>query len=113
MTTITVDLDRSLHYRHPDFRGVALSFSKYGTDWSDYEPELVCEETGCEHTDDSCWLVDEPEPQEDRAWAYVVMVGDDTEHLVQTHDLTVLPEEAFCLECGQIGCTHDGRVRPF
>lgn len=38
-----------------------------------------------------------------------VMVGDDRVHEVDVADLTPLADGAYCGECGQIGCTHDGR----
>lgn len=41
----------------------------------------------------------------------VVMVGDDKVHIVDKRDCTEIPEEDYCHECGQIGCTHDGRDR--
>lgn len=43
--------------------------------------------------------------------ARVVMVGDDQEWIVDAADLTHIDEDAFCHECGQIGCTADGRDR--
>jgi hypothetical protein len=39
------------------------------------------------------------------------MVGDDRMFLAWPEELTVLDEDAFCHECGQVGCTHDGRER--
>lgn len=41
----------------------------------------------------------------------VVMVGDDKVHIVDKDDCTEIPEEDYCHECGQIGCTHDGLDR--
>ena len=41
----------------------------------------------------------------------VCMVGDDHVSEVDASDCTLLPEDDFCHECGQIGCTHDGRER--
>lgn len=38
----------------------------------------------------------------------VVMVGDDEGHEVDVDDMTPVPREAFCGECGQMGCGHDG-----
>lgn len=38
-----------------------------------------------------------------------VAVGDDTRHTFAAEDLTPIPEDAYCSECGQIGCTADGR----
>ncbi len=66
--------------------------------------------------------IDGPElvPDEDTEWTgyeaptgrvLVVMVGDDRRHSVDPEDLTLLDELAYCFECGQVGCTHDGRDR--
>lgn len=41
----------------------------------------------------------------------VVMVGDDHEHVVPLEDVTPLDDLAYCAECGQLGCEHDGRER--
>jgi len=32
------------------------------------------------------------------------MVGDDREFSVDPEDVTEIPENAYCPECGQIGC---------
>lgn len=39
------------------------------------------------------------------------MVGDDRPFYFDMHELTILDREAFCGQCGQIGCTHDGLDR--
>lgn len=41
----------------------------------------------------------------------VVMVGDDSPHTVDRDQLTLIGEDDYCAECGQIGCTADGRAR--
>lgn len=62
----------------------------------------------------------ETEPDEDTEWSgyeqrtdrvVVVMVGDDARHIVDVDDLTPLERSAYCGECGQIGCGHDGYDR--
>lgn len=62
----------------------------------------------------------ETEPDGDTEWSgyetrtgnvLVVMIGDDRRHSVDPSDLTPLDELAYCAECGQIGCAHDGRER--
>jgi hypothetical protein len=40
-----------------------------------------------------------------------IMVGDDREHVVSVDDLTAIGEDDYCHECGQVGCTADGRER--
>lgn len=60
------------------------------------------------------WDVTYPPPdyeeEESDTWVRVVMVGDDTVHAVELTDLTPLPDDAYCHECGQIGCANDGRA---
>lgn len=46
---------------------------------------------------------------EDKQFVEAIMVGDDRLHYVDVDDLTVLDPESYCGECGQIGCTADGR----
>jgi hypothetical protein len=36
----------------------------------------------------------------------VRMVGDDKVHEVDSDDIEEIPDDAFCLECGQMGCMH-------
>lgn len=43
-------------------------------------------------------------------WLLVCMVGDDRWHRVEPDDLETIREEDYCSVCGQMGCTHDGRV---
>lgn len=62
----------------------------------------------------------ETEPDEDTEWSgmenrtgavVVVMIGDDHRWIVDPDDVTPLEREAYCGECGQIGCGHDGLDR--
>jgi hypothetical protein len=62
----------------------------------------------------------ETEPVEDTEWSgcenrtgklVAVMIGDDGHHAVDPEDVAELADDAYCHECGQIGCTHDGRGR--
>lgn len=39
------------------------------------------------------------------------MVGDDRTWEFDREECTVIDEDDFCHECGQIGCTADGRMR--
>ena len=63
---------------------------------------------------------EQTEPDEDTEWSGIenptgkvvmTMVGDDHKYLVDPEDIEPLDELAYCAECGQIGCTHDGRER--
>lgn len=62
----------------------------------------------------------ETEPDEDTEWSGIeqrtgrviaVMVGDDRRHSLDPEDFTMIDDLDYCAECGQIGCTHDGRER--
>ena len=69
----------------------------------------------------ACYVLGwETEPTEDTEWdgieertgrVVVVMVGDDARHVVDEDDVTPLDRAAYCGECGQMGCTHDGYDR--
>lgn len=107
-TPVAIDFDA--YYRVKGYGGVAWHLLGYQQRWRETEPELVCEDVEHDH-DDLCYLLNEPEQVEDRDWVQAVMVGDDTIHQIEVEDLTVLPREDFCGECGQIGCTHDGLER--
>ena len=58
----------------------------------------------------------ETEPDEDTEWTgmenrtgnlVMVMVGDDRHHSVEPDDVTEIPADGFCRDCGQIGCGHN------
>jgi hypothetical protein len=62
----------------------------------------------------------ETEPDEDTEWSgcenrtgrvLVTMIGDDAIHCVEEDDLIPIDRDAYCGECGQIGCCHDGLDR--
>jgi hypothetical protein len=44
-------------------------------------------------------------------WATVVMIGDDRKHQVDRDSIKEIPREDYCMECGQVGCAHDGYDR--
>ncbi len=48
---------------------------------------------------------------EDTDRARMVMVGDDRVFEIDVDDLTALGDNDYCHECGQVGCTADGRDR--
>lgn len=47
----------------------------------------------------------------DRMQVSACMIGDNRIHVIDVDDLVELDELAYCGECGQIGCGHDGRDR--
>lgn len=85
-------LDLSAHYTVDGYDGIAFYVRGYVED-ADADTEW----TG--------------EPITDYERVRAVMVGDEREHILDVSDLTKLDEDAYCHECGQIGCTHDGRER--
>jgi len=86
-----VEIDWNAHYTVEGWSG-GIAFYLLGPAMirdSDYEW------TGMEY----------PDPQMVRA----VMVGDDKVHTVDKDDLRLIADDDYCHECGQIGCTADGR----
>lgn len=47
--------------------------------------------------------------EENRSNVRAVMVGDDCAFTIDVDDLTLIDEDDYCHECGQIGCKADGR----
>lgn len=60
-----------------------------------------------EETEDTHW--DGIEERTGRVIA--IMIGDDHHFSLDASDVTPLPREDYCNECGQIGCTHDALDR--
>ncbi len=80
-------LEKGKHYKVEGYNGIAFYFR------------------GMQEVDD-----------EDTEWtgmrvhtgmAEMVMVGDDRVHIIDPEDIEEIDEEAFCRECGQIGCPHN------
>lgn len=106
-------IDFDARYKVEEYGGVAFYLLGYATrsvpvmyistfnDDGEYDPD------GEEREVES----DEFDEVEDRQWVRAVMVGDDTVHIVEVDDLTVIGEDDYCSECGQVGCTADGRDR--
>ena len=90
-----MSLDFSKVYRVKGFQGVACRIVGYPQRFESDE-----DDHGGEWVDDlDCGNV------------YVRMVGDDHRHTVHLADCTEIGELDYCSECGQLGCTHDGRDR--
>ena len=64
----------------------------------------LCDDDDPECHDQTCYLYNEPETVDDLTRVRAVMVGDDREHVVDVDDLTPLPDDGYCRECGQTGC---------
>lgn len=107
MTTTTLDFDG--FFTVDGYRGVAFVVLGHATSTVLPDPILDCPyppSYDCNHDDVACWIFPEVEEVEEKDWVRVVMVGDDTVHIVETSDLTPLHEEGFCHGCGQTGCGH-------
>jgi hypothetical protein len=70
-----------------------------------YEPDSDDEPESDDTHNGACYLYSEPETAADTTRVRAVMVGDDHEHIVDVSDLTALPDDGYCRECGQTGCT--------
>jgi len=108
MSTTTLDL--SARYRVDGYGGVAFYLLGWAQDEMAPEPWLEHLDDDCEHEEPGCWVYpEEPEYVDSTTMVRAVMVGDDREHIIPVDDLTVIEDEDYCHECGQIGCTADGR----
>lgn len=108
--TIEQPLDFDARYKVSGYGGIAFWLKRYSTT-EEYEGDyLICEDEDCDHSlGELCWTEGDTSIVTDLDWVIAVMVGDDREHLVEVGELTVIADEDYCHECGQIGCTHDGR----
>ena len=96
----TLDLDA--RYRVTYYGGIAFYLLGYATEWTEESWEYCGEG---DPDDEANYLYNEPEEIEDRQRVRAVMVGDDYVHMVDVDDLEPLADDAYCRECGQIGCT--------
>lgn len=98
-------MDTSVRYTVDSHPGIA--FRLLGPDVMTPDPELCCTDEDCHHDEPDCWY--QPEPEESDTWVRMVMVGDDTVHYLEVTDVHPITDDDYCHECGQIGCTADGR----
>lgn len=92
-------IDFDAHYTVQGYRGVAW----YLLGWAaEYKPIMcLCEdEDGNEFEDES----GEFELERSGDSVVAVMVGDDRHFVFDTSELTLLGEDKFCRDCGQVGC---------
>jgi hypothetical protein len=102
-------LDFDKRYQVKGYPGIAWWIDRYPDKWEPYFA-LVEDEDGNEievESDEGEWIEDT-----ECGEVLAVMVGDDKRHRIDIDDLIPLDDLDYCLECGQIGCTHDGRERP-
>ena len=92
--------DDDKHYTVERYGGVA---------WAYLGPEVNMVPVEPEGWDDLEWCGHFPEYPDDfeevpTGMVLMVMVGDDAVFTFDPDDVTEIPEDAFCHECGQIGC---------
>jgi hypothetical protein len=91
--------------------GVAFWLHGWDTETLPESWELACDDAGPDHEHgEDCWLYSEPEQVPVYSRVRAVMVGDDTENIVDTGDLTEIGDDGYCSGCGQTGCYADGRA---
>lgn len=93
-------LDFSAHYTVDGMAGVAWYLLGYAT-----EVVETCEED-IGGDGETIYYYDTEEVS-DLCNVRAVMVGDDRVHIVGVDELTIIPEDGFCRECGQTGCGHN------
>ena len=95
--------DMRTHYETDDQTFSADAYTAHG--WRGIAWRVLGWETA--PTEDTKW-----DGIEERTGRVVArMVGDDRDFTFDPEELTAIPDEAYCAECGQIGCTADGRDR--
>jgi len=108
VTTELARIDFDARYQVTGHGGVAFYLLGFVTEWT--EEEWVWDEVG-DPDDEASYYLNEPEEVENRGMVEAVMVGDDHVWKVDVDDLVLLDEDDYCHECGQVGCTADGRDR--
>ena len=93
------EINFDAHYAVAGYRGIAFYLIGYAST----SEQILClgeDEDGQEVEIET----GEFETVEDRENVIAVMVGDDRKHTVSIDDITIIPEDGFCRECGQVGC---------
>lgn len=90
------DINKSDRYAVDGYGGVAFYFAGKQTEMQELD-----------FYDGDGWMIDTEEV--DTGMVYMIMVGDDHKHVIDPEDVIKIKDEDYCHECGQIGCTHDGR----
>jgi hypothetical protein len=112
-------LDFSAHYTVRGQSGVAwrlLGYAKEMTEesWTKNcdDPAHVFDYDAADYDEDDydthgpeCHLFNEAEEVDDTSRVKAVMVGDDRPEIIDVDDLVLIPEDGYCRDCGQTGCT--------
>jgi hypothetical protein len=102
-----VDFDK--RYRVKNWPAVAVRVAGYPQVWD--ACITICEDEEGNEYEEEVYGEGEWIDDVDSGNVVVIMVGDDKKHEVSADDLIPLDELDYCAECGQVGCTHDGRDR--
>lgn len=43
---------------------------------------------------------------DDKDWIIAVMVGDNRRHEIEVSEITMIEDDDYCSQCGQVGCSH-------
>lgn len=103
--TTTTDFDFTKTYTAEGYSGVAFRATHFETEMVEQEYDVYFGEDAEEVYTETEWV----EEHTGRVVAH--MVGDDRDFSFDVSELTVLDEDDYCAECGQVGCTADGRER--
>lgn len=101
-----MELDYDARYTVDGYDGVAFYIYGYQQIWEPYT-SIYEDEDGNEYEEES----GEGEWHDNPDILLMVMVGDDRKFEVDPADITKIDDNDYCSECGQIGCTADGKMR--
>lgn len=99
--TESTAVDMSARYAVQGHGGIAFYLDEYATEWT--SEEWLYDGEG-DPDDEGSYVYCEPEQVENRSQVRAIMVGDDYVWIVDVDDLTMIGEEDYCHECGQVGC---------
>lgn len=99
-----MELDYDARYTVDGYNGVAFYIYGYK---QVYEPDITIfeDEDGNEYQEE----IGEGNWVDDKETLLMVMVGDNKKWEVDPEDITKISDDDYCLVCGQVGCTGDGR----
>jgi ribosomal protein S27E len=100
MTVEQMLANQDAAYTVRGYEGIAWRFIEQETMMSFW---VECEDCGDEES--CCW---DEEEEVFTGNVRMHMVGDDRGFIFDPDDCTIINDEAYCPECGQIGCTASG-----
>ena len=119
-------LDMDAAYRVTGHGAIAWRIDGYATEWTPEEwlylgdeddPDAGAddyfERTGFYYPDENPanYAYGEPEEVEDRSRVVAHMIERERAIVADIDDVRPIGDMDYCAQCGQIGCTHDGRDR--